>query len=74
MATLRLTSDTVQLDDLLIEPLQTKQLHVGPKAFFDIRRQLLDRVTAEGYTDLVLQGRRTSGANPGRPVQIRRRA
>ncbi len=74
MGTLHLTRDTVKLCDVLIEPTGTRHLVVGPKALFDIRQQLLDRVSREGYTELVLEGQRTSGASPNRPVRIRRTA
>jgi len=60
----------VTLENVLIEPMDTVRLDVGPAEIFHIRRNLLQRARSEGYTYLEIAGMRMSGANPHRPLRI----
>jgi len=74
MGEVSLRGDTVELSNFLIESLETKSVQIGPSSLYQIRRKILDRVQQAGYTYLVIDGERISGANPHRPVRIRRKA
>ncbi len=72
LATIAYISGAVlTLENVLIEPLETRQLRVGVPALLALRRFVLDAAREQGYTTVVVEGWRISGRNPQRQVHLR---
>ena len=72
IADIRIVGRTLEMHNILIEPIDAKSLSVGTAEMYAIRSKLFGQARQAGYTTLVIEGRRTSGANPGRAVWLRR--
>ena len=65
--------DVLTLENVLVEPLETRQLRVGLSALLRLRRTVVDAARMQGYTTVVIDGWRVSGRNPHRQVHLRGR-
>lgn len=72
-ARVQIDGPRLALTDFDWKPLHTKFLAIGVGESLAIRTLLLLRAKQEGYTTLVVDGTRTSGRNPNRPVRYERR-
>jgi RHS repeat-associated protein len=60
------------LKDAAVYPMASAGLtnHVGPKQMLEALKQLGSEAKAAGYTQLVVEGTRVSGANPGKTARV----
>ncbi len=72
-AAVEVVRTTLVLTNISVEPLETKVLKVGVSRMLGILEDLGSEARQEGYTHLEIVGKRISGANPFRPLRLRRR-
>ncbi|TWT35622.1 Bifunctional hemolysin/adenylate cyclase precursor [Posidoniimonas corsicana] len=61
---------TLRLKDVVIEPLKTGKLNIGPKEVLAARQQLIEQARAAGFEKLIISGKRLTGANKGKLVDL----
>jgi hypothetical protein len=73
MADIYTSGDALELRDLIIYPVGSEMLSIGPHEIRSIRRQIEDEIRALGYGELRMTADRLGGASPGRHVILRRK-
>lgn len=54
-------------------PLGTERVEVGVRAVLQMAREVEQIAKLDGFTELIIDAKRTTGANPGRLLSLRRR-
>jgi hypothetical protein len=61
---------TLHLKDIVIEPITTGKLNIGTKEVLAARQQLIEQARACGFEKLIITGKRLTGANVGKQVEL----
>jgi hypothetical protein len=67
----RVRGDVLKIKDIAIYPKGADKLQLSPKEINDIKNQLINEVSSQGYRRLRITGHRVSGANPGKNINIK---
>lgn len=73
IAVVRVQGDTLILEDVAFYPLTVERMPVGTRAILQMARTVEQLARLQGFTDVILRGKRFSGAKPGRSLFLQRR-